>query len=175
MAGATARRLLAFVTDIPKQAPATSSAEDEFVAGVRAEIRLLRGYFTKQLRRFRLTRGVVIVSGALVPILAAAPEVPRWILAALGGTTVVTESWAQLFQYRRSFLSAMQTANGLERQLTRYMTSIDPYGRDVPDAFERFAAKVEEIREEAEQSFYETWKDATGILKGQRAEEIKAR
>lgn len=157
------------MTDTVPQAPASNKSETEFEAGVRNEIQVLRGYFTRQLQRYRWSRAIVIISAALVPILAAAPVIPRWVLAALGAIAAATEAIAQLFQLRRSGLEAMRTSNALERQLTRYMASIDPYGRDVPDAFDRFAIKVEEIREAADKAFYDTWQDATGNAKAVEA------
>lgn len=57
----------------------------------------------------------------------------------------------------------MQTSNALERQYTRYMASIDPYGRGIPDAFDRFALKIEEIRETADKAILSVWEEPTSL------------
>lgn len=151
------------MTDIPVQAAASNASEREFEAAVLREIKVLRGYYSQQISRHRWSRMIAYVSATLVPVLAAASAVPRWTLGVLGACSVVAGAISELYQFKKSGLVAMQTANVLERQLTRYMASIGPYGRDVPDAFERFATKVEEIREAADKAILGVWEEPTSL------------
>lgn len=84
---------------------------------MRKEIRGLRTHFARQITRYRIARSIVIVSAALVPVLATAAEVPRWVLGGFGALAAVIEGMQGLFQYRASALNAMRTANALERVL----------------------------------------------------------
>jgi hypothetical protein len=131
-----------------------SQAELQYVERVRAEIRL--HYLNKQLRRYRIARLVVIVSAALVPVLAAATVVPRVALGALGAIAAVTEAIHQTFQFQRTGIEAMRTANALERELNRFMMSVGPYGTG--DAIVSFVTQIESIREDADRAFYNTWR-----------------
>lgn len=137
------------------------SPADDYTDKVRGEIRVLRGYFARQLTWYRTLRTVVIVSAGAVPVLAAISSVPRWTLGLLGALAVMAEGFQQLYQFRLSALNAVKTANELERELNLYLLAAPPYATIASDAFPRFAAKVEEIRREADRAILETWQRAT--------------
>jgi len=66
-----------------------------------------------------------------------------------------------LFQFRRSALDAMKTANEMERALNRYMTAIDPYQGSPTAAFPLFVADIEAMRKAADDAFLQTWQATT--------------
>lgn len=125
---------------------------------VLGEIKELGDYSAKQLRRHRTTRAVVIVSGALVPVLATVSAVPRVVLGLFGALAVVTEGVGQLFQYLASALNAMKTANALEREVNLFSVAAGRYAITRPQAFKLFAETVEDIRGSADQAFLDTWR-----------------
>jgi len=81
---------------------------DEYITRAREEIKMLRGYFNRQLRLYRAIRAVAIVSASLVPVLATWSEFPRLGLAALGAVVALAEAFQGLFQLRKSALNAMK-------------------------------------------------------------------
>jgi hypothetical protein len=100
---------------------------------------------------------MVIVTATLVPVLATVTAVPRWVLGLLGATAAIIEAVQGLFQFRRSALDAMKTANEMERTLNRYMTAIDPYQGPPEMAFPLFVRDIESIRKAADDAFLQTW------------------
>lgn len=134
--------------------------QHEYTEAVRAEIRQLRTYFARQITRYRAARSIVLVSAALVPVLAAATQVPRWVLAVFGALAAITEGFQALYQYRASGLNAMRTANALERTLNKYMTAVTPYEGTVSKSFPVFVKDIEEIRADADKAFLQTWQAA---------------
>ena len=133
---------------------------DQYTQAVRNEIRALQGYFSRQITRYRIFRSVVIISAALVPVLATAASVPRWVLAAFGALAAATEGLQGLFQFRASALNAMRTANALERVLNKYMTAAAPYEGPVNQSFPVFVEEIERIRNDADEAFLHTWQAA---------------
>lgn len=132
----------------------------QYTEAVRNEIRTLQRYFSRQITRYRIFRSIVIISAALVPVLATAASVPRLVLAALGALAAATEGLQGLFQFRASALNAMRTANALERVLNKYMTSVPPYDGPVERSFPAFAEEIERIRNDADEAFLHTWQAA---------------
>jgi hypothetical protein len=127
----------------------------DYVTLVDAEITDLRAYSKRQLRRHRLARMIVIVTGIAVPVLSAWPVVPREVIALVGAFTAVAEGTAQLFGYQTSGTQAMMTSNQLERELNRFLYHAGPYVA-VKD-FSTFADRIEQIREAADGAFAKTW------------------
>jgi hypothetical protein len=127
-------------------------------------MKLLRAYFSKQLTRYRICRSVVLISAALVPVLATATQVPRWVLAVFGALAAVVEGIQSLYQYKTSALNAMRTANALERVLNKYMTAIAPYEGPVDQAFPKFVRDIEDIRSDADKSFLQAWQGADSAV-----------
>jgi hypothetical protein len=134
--------------------------EDEYIEAVRREIRGLGAYFAKQITRYRIARILVIISAAMVPVLASVSAAPRWVLGAFGALAVATEGIQQLYQFQRSALNAMSTANALERVLNAYMTGTGRYAGPVDQAFPLLVEDVEKIRQAADKAFLETWQAA---------------
>ena len=99
---------------------------DRYVEKAREEIRALYKYFARQMRWYRSARTVVIVAAASVPVLAAVALVPRWMLGILGAVAATAGAIEELFQFHKSALHAMKTANALERVLNKYMASVPP-------------------------------------------------
>jgi hypothetical protein len=134
---------------------------------VRDEITKLSAYSGKQQDRYRLARVVVIVSAGSVPVLAGVPAAPKWVLGVVGAIAAATASIEQLFQWRRTSLNAMKTANELERELNRYVAGVREYATDpsVPDAQHAadslFIERVEAIRESADKAFIDIWQRPT--------------
>jgi len=143
-------------------AASTRAPQDQYTDAVRNEIQGLRAYFARQITRYRVARTVVIVSAALVPVLATATLVPRWVLAAFGALAAVTEGIQALYQYRTSALNAMGTANALERVLNKYMTAVAPYDGPVSQSFPVFVKDIEAIRAGTDKAFLQTWEMAEG-------------
>ncbi len=115
-------------SDQPMSGTTTSSTPDvEYREAVRREISQHRVYCTQQITRYRITRVIVIISAASVPVLAAATVVPRWILAIFGAIAVGAEGIQGLYQFHKSALNAMSTANAMERVMNKYMTAVAPY------------------------------------------------
>jgi len=110
------------------------------------------------MTRYRAARIVVIVTAALVPVLAAVGGVPRWALGLLGATAAIMEGLQGLFQFRRSALDAMKTCNELERTLNKHITAIDPYQGSPDTAFPLFVAEIEAIRKAADDAFLQPGK-----------------
>lgn len=145
----------------PVASTAGAPAPDaQYTGAVRNEIRTLQGYFSRQITRYRIFRSIVIISAALVPVLATAAPVPRWVLAAFGALAAATEGMQGLFQFRASALNAMRTANALERVLNKYMTSVAPYQGPVNESFPVFVQEIERIRNDADEAFLHTWQAA---------------
>lgn len=145
--------------------------QDEYIEGIRREKEQYRVYFSRQIIRYRAARIVVIVTAALVPVLATVTTVPRWVLGLLGAIAAVTESVQGLFQFRRSALNAMKTCNELERVLNRYMTAIDPYQGPPDTTFPLLVEHIEAIRKTADEAFLQTWQATTSppqLPEGQR-------
>jgi hypothetical protein len=128
----------------------------EYIAGVRKEIQADTAYFNKQMTRHRLGRIITIVAATMVPVLATATPVPRWVLGLLGAIAAVTEGIQELFQFKRSALNAMRKGNELERILNKYMTATGRY-RDSRIAFQHLAEDIEMIRKAADDAFLQTW------------------
>jgi len=145
----------------PVASTAGAPAPDaQYTEAVRNEIRALQDYFSRQITRYRIFRSIVIISAALVPVLATATSVPRWVLAAFGALAAATEGMQVLFQFRASALNAMRTANALERVLNKYMTSVAPYQGPVNESFPVFVQEIERIRNDADEAFLHTWQAA---------------
>lgn len=142
------------------QPPDAAAPDKEYRERVRTEIHRLRTYFARQLTIYRAARVVTIVSAALVPVLATADQVPRWVLGILGAIAVVTEGIQGLYQFRLSALNAMRTANNLERVLNKYMTAVAPYEGSSQQAFPVFVQDIEAIRANADDAFLQTWQGA---------------
>jgi Protein of unknown function (DUF4231) len=138
------------------------SVEDQFTEKVRAEIRTLSAYYGRQLRRYRITRLVVIGSAALVPVLAAAPTVPRWTLGLFGAVAFVAEAIQHLFQFKVSSLHALKIRNELERELNQYLMGIGRYVVDPTVGDSQFFERIEAIRAEADKTTLEIWRQASG-------------
>jgi hypothetical protein len=138
------------------------SVEDQFTEKVRHEIRHRSAYYGRQLRRYRITRLVVIGSTALVPVLAAATAVPRWLLGLFGAVAFVAEAIQHLFQFKVSSLHAMKMANELERELNQYLMGIGRYVGDPTAADSLFFARIEAIRAEADKTMHEIWRQESG-------------
>jgi hypothetical protein len=129
----------------------------EYTEGVRGEIRQLGAYFAKKITWYRIARIAVIVSAALVPVLAAVTVVPRWVLGIFGALAVATEGIQQLYQFQKSALHAMSTANSLERVLNKYITAVGRYKGSADQAFPLFVEDIETIRSGADKEFLQTW------------------
>lgn len=149
--------LLHQVTSSQSSGEPVGTTDVEYAEAVHAEIRRLWKYFGKQMTRYRVARTIVIVSAALVPVLATAPQVPRWVLGVFGAVAVVTEGIQGLYQFRTSALNAMRTGNALERVLNKYMTAVTPYEGAAEKAFPVFVKDIEAIRETADEAFLQTW------------------
>jgi hypothetical protein len=109
-----------------------------------------------------VARIVVIISAAAVPVLASfdARTVPRPVLGLVGAMAAVAEALAQLFQFQTHALNALRTRNALERALNRYLVGADPNAKE--GSFSKFAARVEDIREAADNASLDAWqKSAT--------------
>lgn len=126
-------------------------------------MRAHQDYFRHQILCFRVARIAVIVAAGLVPVLASVTTTPRWTLAALGGLAAAIEAIQSLFQFQKSALNAMQTANRMERTLNKYMTAIGPYAASNDQAFPRFVKDIEAIREDADKAFFHTWEAMPSI------------
>ncbi len=137
--------------------PVAPALDAEYTKVVHAEIRRHWTYFGKQMTRYRIARAIVIVSAALVPVLAVVEQVPRWALGVLGAVAVVTEGIQGLYQFRTAALTAMRTGNALERVLNKYMTAVTPYEGAAEKAFPVFVKDIEAIREMADEAFLQTW------------------
>lgn len=135
--------------------------EEQFIEGVRGEIKQHRAYFNKQMRLYRYGRVAVIVTAAGVPVLATVTAVPRWVLGLLGAIAVAIESVQGLYQFHRSALNAMKASNDLERVLNRYMTAIGPYQGPPSVAFSVFATEIESIRAATDDAFLRVWQPTT--------------
>jgi hypothetical protein len=144
------------------------SIEEHYRLLVQNEISVLRAYYSRQHRRYRTTRLVVLVSAAAVPVLAAASAVPRWVLGLLGALATVAEGVQQVFQFRLSSLNALKTANELERELNLYVMGVKEYAgaRDVADS--RFVERIEEIRRGADRATFETWQQTPTAVGGRK-------
>jgi hypothetical protein len=151
----------------------TRPPHDQYTDAVRNEIRRLQAYFARQITRYRIARTVIIISAALVPVLATATQVPRWVLAAFGALAAVTEGIRELYQLRTSALNAMRTANALERVLNKYMTAVAPYDGTISQSFPIFVRDVEAIRADTDKAFLQTWQAAE--VRHTAAGEIKGR
>jgi hypothetical protein len=143
----------------PEGDPATRP-EVTYAEAVRQDIREHGAYFARRITLYRQGRVIVIISAALVPVLATATAVPRWVLGVFGALAAVTEGIQAVYQLRASALSAMRTANALERVLNKYMTGVAPYDGPADRAFPAFASDVEKIRETADEAFLQTWQGA---------------
>src|SRR5262249_25576810 len=82
------------------------SATEQYEAGVQNEIRQLRMYFIKRITRYRAVQTIVIISAALVPVLASTSVAPRWVLAAFGALAAAVEGIQGLYQLRSSALNS---------------------------------------------------------------------
>lgn len=142
------------MTAAPALDEAQAAAYQDAVIG---EIAGFQALFSKRLRSFRLLRGTSLISAASVPVLAAAPQVPRWVLACAGALVAVAEAFEKMLQLHATALSAMTSANQLERLITRYRLGLRPYDGLPHEAFSAFADEVEAVRGRATQSFYEHW------------------
>ena len=155
-------------SEAPSSSSAARSPADQYTDGVREEIRQLGAYFAKQINRYRAARVLVILSAALVPVLAAVSAVPRWVLGIFGALAVAAEGIQQLYQFHRSALNAMSTANALERVLNAYMTGTGRYAGSVNQVFPLLVEDVEKLRGAADKAFLETWQVAA-ILSSQKS------
>src|SRR6266536_2192705 len=151
---------------------ALRTTEVQYREGVRGEIRRLQTYFARQLTRYRVARTVVIVSAALVPVLATVTVVPRWVLAAFGAVAEAAEGIQGLYQFHKSALNAMATANALERVLNRYMTAVAPYTGPIEQAFPLLVDEIETIRNTADETFLQTWQAGPASTVPERSRQV---
>lgn len=132
-----------------------ATLQREYLQQLKAEITDLGDYSKRQLRRHRLLRMIVIMTGIAVPVLSAWSAVPREVIALVGALTAVAEGTTQLFGYQASGTQAMTTANQLERELNRFVLSAGPYAAG--QNFGSFVDRIEQIREAADSAFVQTW------------------
>ncbi|HEX6682936.1 MAG TPA: DUF4231 domain-containing protein [Candidatus Limnocylindrales bacterium] len=150
------------VTWNPPQQRVTDQAAQQavvFESAVRAEIKQLESYFTRQMQRFRLFGVGTVVCAALVPVLIAAGAW-SWLAAAMGAIAAVSGSLQTLYRYQDSALSAMTLANSLEAELVRYQTGTTPYMPGSPGNFNLFVDRTTKLRGDATASFNGVWNSA---------------
>ncbi|HET6345252.1 MAG TPA: DUF4231 domain-containing protein, partial [Myxococcota bacterium] len=145
--------------DWPPQVSAQQQQAVVFESAVRAEIKQLEAYFTRQTRRFRLFGMATVVCAAAVPVLIAADVWP-WLAAISGAFAAVAGSLQTLYRYQDSALSAMTLANNLESEVVRYQTGTTPYLPNSPANFHLFVDRVTNLRGEASTSFSGVWSSA---------------
>jgi Protein of unknown function (DUF4231) len=139
------------------EGPAEHSVDAEYLELVRSEIVELRRFFTKKLNQYRTARAVVIISAAMVPILAAGSS-PRWLLATFGGAAAIMGAVQELYQPRRTASAARRTANALERTLNKYISAVSPFDGPISLAFPCFVDRIEAIRDRID---LEAWESET--------------
>jgi len=130
-----------------------------FESAVRAEIKQLEAYFTRQTKRFRLFGMATVVCAASVPVLIAAGAW-SWLAAALGAIAAISGSLQMLYRYQDSTLSAMTLANNLDGEVVRYQTGTTPYLPGSPANFNTFVDRVTNLRGDASTSFSGVWSSA---------------
>jgi Protein of unknown function (DUF4231) len=138
--------------------PSEHSVDAEYLDLVRSEIVRLRRFFTKKLNQYRTVRAVVIVSAALVPILAAVESTPRWLLGLFGGAAAIMGAVQELYQPRRTASAARKTAIALELTLNKYVSAVAPFDGPVSLAFPCFVDRIEAIRDRID---LEAWESET--------------
>jgi hypothetical protein len=140
---------------------------EDYEQRVRDEIKKLGAYSSRQQVRYRWARVVVIISAGSVPVLAAVPGAPKWLLGLVGAVAAAVAAIEQVFQLRRTSLNAMKTANELERELNRYLAGVREYAADPsePNAQHavdsHFIERVEDIRESADHALVDIWQRPT--------------
>jgi hypothetical protein len=78
-------------------------------------------------QRFKAIKVSQIVVAAIVPVLAAVAQVPRWVLGALGAAVVVLEGLQQLFQYQQNWITYRSTCEALKHEKFLYLADAGPY------------------------------------------------
>jgi hypothetical protein len=146
----------------------TPEQEQGYLRLVQNEIEALDGYCRRQLRRHRVARTIVIVSGASVPVLASWSVVPRPVLGGMGAIAAAAEAVAQLYQFQSTARDTLKTRNALERALNRFVMGVGRYAGQ--QSFSRFVEEIEDIRELADQESYEAWQRGTTPAIGQAEE-----
>jgi uncharacterized membrane protein len=157
--------------------PSNHGANDAFlqgvISGLHTEIAEHRSGFIRSLRTYRACFTVAAISTVAVPIMAGVPSIPRWVLGVCGGLATVIDLLVAMWQLRRSVLSNMRTANGIERVLRQYVVRLPPYDcTDETERFNRFYADIELIRSRAEDEFLSAWESMPAIP-GARVEAVR--
>ncbi|MHA7133095.1 DUF4231 domain-containing protein [Oerskovia turbata] len=157
------------VTDAPGAGPQRSGAGDapapdpQLVARYRKHVRgmydTFARYHARQMRWYRGTRVVVIVSAGSIPVLTGVPSVPTWVVAVLGAVAAATEAFVQLFRWRDSAVAAMRTANVLEDHLARFDLQLPPYDGPPGPSFQAFAGAVLDTGSAASRDLLGLWSE----------------
>jgi hypothetical protein len=157
------------VTGAPDAGPRRSGSSEapapdpQLVARYRKHVRgmydAFARYHARQMRWYRGTRVVVIVSAGSIPVLTGVPSVPTWVVAVLGAVAAATEAFVQLFRWRDSAVAAMRTANVLEDHLARFDLHLPPYDGPPGPAFQAFAGAVLDTSSAASRDLLGLWSE----------------
>lgn len=147
------------MTEARRPPPITPEDEQEYLEYVQGEIVRLDSESETQFRRHRASRTVVIVLGLAVPVLASASAVPRWIIGAVGAAAAIVEGIAQVYAFHPHAINALNTRNGLKRELNRFLMGAAHYAER--RSINLFAERVEDIRQMADQASLDAWKKST--------------
>lgn len=169
----------------PPPSPQVAAPDDvpapdpRLVAGYRKHVRGMytdfARYHARQMRRYRATRVVVIVSAGSIPVLTGVPSVPTWVVAVLGAVAAATEALVQLFRWRDSAITAMRSANLLEDHLTRFDLHLPPYDGPPGPAFRSFADAVLGTNATASRDLLGIWSEEVPAASGSSAATARPR
>lgn len=97
-------------------------------------------------RRFKMMKGITIVSAAVIPVLSTAPlAYGKEIAGGLGILIAIVEGLQQLNQYQSNWTTYRSTAESLKHEKYLFLARAGPYlGADTPSAMlaERIEALV---------------------------------
>lgn len=97
-------------------------------------------------RRFKLLRGIEIISAAAIPVLASfsSNQIPfNLLIAALGALIVIISALLSLNQYQENWTEYRKTSELLKHHKFLFLTQASPY--DETNGFSYFAQQIETI------------------------------
>lgn len=98
----------------------------------------------KNQRRFKELKVCQIVVAAVIPVLAAVPGAPVWLLGGLGAFIVVLEGLQQLQQYQQNWTSYRSTCERLKNEKFLFVAQAGLYAL-APDPEALLAERVEGV------------------------------
>jgi hypothetical protein len=123
-------------------------AEDYLQTRIDGQISWYEGKSARNKRWYYTCQVIVLICGALIPLVAGYMTAQmtwlKYLTGALGAVVVVFQGLMALKKYKENWLTYRSTAEWLQREKMYYLTNAGDY-KTSPDAFGLFVERAENI------------------------------